>query len=126
LERVGPSQPRRRPPATTFGAQRGVSLRDASQYKDSDVLDMELCSVEGDVEYSRTWGSEVDDEIPVLHDSEWQYCDSEVAFKRLPTKISREEKRQSMPRCSKSANVDCEVEQCRSTIVRMPTELARS
>ena len=71
----------------TNGAQRtGASLMDAIQFSSRDVCpyddvsDMERESLNEDVEYSRTWGSEVEQEMRGSDGSEWLRCDSEIAF----------------------------------------------
>ena len=76
----------------TSGAQRGASLKGASQFHSevkyrSDKSDVE----QSDTEYAevpRTWGSRMD----MSHnsdDSDWQQCDSEVAIKNRQPRTTR-------------------------------------
>ena len=71
----------------TSGAQRGASLKDASQCQ-SEVSDVE----ESDTEYAaipRTWGSQMDMQRN-SDDSGWLQCDAEVAFKNNRPRIARQ------------------------------------
>ena len=62
-------------------------LKDASQDRQSEISDVEDSCVDEYIEYSRTSESE-DEEARESGVSEWEYCDSAVAFKRPQPKTS--------------------------------------
>ena len=97
--RNGDDQLGRRGDDATSGAQRGASLKGASQFHSSVEYESDLSDVEqqSDTEYDevqRTQGSKTE----MSHnsdDSDWQQCDSEVAIKKRQPRAARELNRQN-------------------------------
>jgi len=113
----------------TFGAHRsGASLSDSQvDTEDDDVEPVNAELSNADFRASQENSDSHDD------DSKWQYCDSEVAFKRLPPKVTQSKgdvDASCRPLATVSqtvrSSVERELEQCRAEIERLSCQLIKT